>query len=295
MATASAGAPTVTPAPSASATISASAPTMDPVIASTPFTSPIPVTPTNVGQPVTGGDKAEFVADVTVPDGTSFSPGESFTKTWRLKNAGLTTWNTSYQLVFVTGEQMGGPTSVPLTGEVAPNATVDISVPLIAPNEAGSHIGYWNLRSPTGQLFGVGANGNEAVWVTINVGAGGGNAPTLTPGPSPTPGSGAGAVTDVILAVDNANATTCPHTFTFSGQITLSKAATVTYRLEAGAGDAGFEITLPQPVTTDLDAGTHTVVYTLDFGAAVNGWARLHVTAPNEVASGQAAFTLVCQ
>ena len=29
-----------------------------------------------------------FVADVTVPDGTIFSPGAAFTKTWRLKNAG---------------------------------------------------------------------------------------------------------------------------------------------------------------------------------------------------------------
>ena len=33
-------------------------------------------------------DDADFVTDVTIPDGTTLSPNEDFTKTWRLKNAG---------------------------------------------------------------------------------------------------------------------------------------------------------------------------------------------------------------
>src|SRR5690349_5782138 len=45
-------------------------------------------------------DKVQFVADVTVPDGTNFPPKATFTKTWRLKNIGSCTWTTSYQIVF---------------------------------------------------------------------------------------------------------------------------------------------------------------------------------------------------
>src|SRR5512135_3467629 len=48
-------------------------------------------------------DRAQFIADVTVPDGTRFSPGAAFTKTWRLKNVGTCTWSTSYTLVFSSG------------------------------------------------------------------------------------------------------------------------------------------------------------------------------------------------
>ena len=39
----------------------------------------------------TSVDLAEFVADVTVPDGTDFTPGETFVKTWQLRNAGTST------------------------------------------------------------------------------------------------------------------------------------------------------------------------------------------------------------
>ena len=57
-------------------------------------------------------DQATFVADVTVPDGSNFSPGQAFVKTWRIQNSGATTWNTSFKLTFLQGDQMGGPASV---------------------------------------------------------------------------------------------------------------------------------------------------------------------------------------
>src|SRR5271157_1067465 len=50
---------------------------------------------------------AQFVADVTVPDGTTLAPGATFTKTWRLENIGNCTWTTSYALVFSSGSAMG--------------------------------------------------------------------------------------------------------------------------------------------------------------------------------------------
>ncbi len=49
------------------------------------------VQPPGVGLACTPG--MSFVADVTVPDDTHFSPGQTFDKTWRLQNAGDCEWS----------------------------------------------------------------------------------------------------------------------------------------------------------------------------------------------------------
>jgi hypothetical protein len=112
---------------------------------------------------------AQFVADVTVPDGTKFAPGTTFKKTWRLKNIGTCTWTTGYALVFDSGERMGAPATVTLPSSVAPGATIDLSVDMTAPNNAGRYIGYWKLRNAAGGLFGIGSTANKSFWVEINV------------------------------------------------------------------------------------------------------------------------------
>jgi hypothetical protein len=98
---------------------------------------------------------ATFIGDITVPDGTDFHPGESFIKTWRLKNVGSCTWSTDYEVVFVDGNHMGGPADVNLLSTVAPGQTVDVSVPLVAPGAAGTYLGNWKLRDKDGVLFGL--------------------------------------------------------------------------------------------------------------------------------------------
>ena len=106
-----------------------------------------------VGTPIPSQDNAAFISDVTIPDGTIVSPGQSLTKIWRVKNTGTSTWGAGYKLVFVNGEQMGAPlaTDVPST---ASNATLDLSVALTAPAAAGNHSGYFQLRNPQGTYFG---------------------------------------------------------------------------------------------------------------------------------------------
>ena len=63
-----------------------------------------PVPPTNTPAPtatrITPCDWIHFVADVSVPDGTTFEPGDTFVKTWRLQNRGTCTWTPEYRLVF---------------------------------------------------------------------------------------------------------------------------------------------------------------------------------------------------
>jgi len=114
-------------------------------------------------------DWAKYVADVTVPDGTSFSAGTAFTKTWRFKNIGSCTWTTGYSLVFSSGEKMGGPDSVPLASSVAPGQTVDISVNLTVPSAAGAYRGFWQLKNASGAVFGIGTTASSAFWVDIKV------------------------------------------------------------------------------------------------------------------------------
>jgi hypothetical protein len=114
-------------------------------------------------------DVAQFIADVTIPDGTSLTPGATYLKTWRLMNAGTCTWTASYSAVFSGGDQMGAPAVVNLPSSVAPGATVDISVNITAPSAPGHYRGNWKLRNATGGLFGVGASGNAIFWVDIFV------------------------------------------------------------------------------------------------------------------------------
>ena len=67
-----------------------------------------------LGQPVPAVraaicDHAQFVSDLTVPDGSSFAPGAAFTKTWRLMNIGTCTWKTSYKIVWAGGDRLVRP------------------------------------------------------------------------------------------------------------------------------------------------------------------------------------------
>jgi hypothetical protein len=93
-----------------------------------------------------------WVADVTIPDETVIQPGESFVKTWRVRNSGTTTWGAGYTLAFFADEQMGGPQSVPLP-PARPGETVDVSVRLVAPTDAGMHKSTWKGRDPQGGFF----------------------------------------------------------------------------------------------------------------------------------------------
>jgi transcriptional regulator with XRE-family HTH domain len=38
------------------------------------------------------GDRSEFIADLTIPDGMVVRPGAKFVKSWRIRNAGLVPW-----------------------------------------------------------------------------------------------------------------------------------------------------------------------------------------------------------
>jgi hypothetical protein len=262
-------------------------PTQAPVV---PTTTPA-ITPTGSasGSAVsTGGDRGEFVSDVSVPDGTAFAPNESFQKGWQIMNTGQTTWTTAYSLVFIDGALLGAAAAVPLPKEVPPGEKAEIVVDMVAPPDVGAYRGFWKLKNASGQLFGFGADAKEAIWVDIVVQSGAASA-----GETATPGAG-GAIADVALSVDNAEFSgDCPHTFIFTVQITLDKPASVAYSLEAGSTSGG-EIRLPLPAAQNLGAGEHSIVYEVTVPSDMVGWARLHITQPSQAFSNQVDFSLTC-
>lgn len=141
--------------------------------------------PTAVPPPAQCVDAMRFIEDLNLDDQDMtnppvMSPGQAFTKAWRIQNVGTCSWDSRYLFTYVDGNvpaaRMGGlPT--PIQGEVVPGATYDVSVDLVAPLIPGVYQGFWSMRGPGGLLFG------DRVWVGITVPA----APTPTPLPTATP------------------------------------------------------------------------------------------------------------
>jgi uncharacterized protein YkwD len=139
------------------------------------------ITPTATGSAPgnTSGcvDGATFVADVTIPDYAHLDPRQPFTKTWRIKNTGSCTWNTSYMAVYASGDKLGGPNSIAFT-ETAPGGTMDISADMAAPGTDGQYKIFYQLEDATGKSMTIDAG--NTIWAIITVGK-------VFVFPSPTP------------------------------------------------------------------------------------------------------------
>lgn len=145
-----------------------------PTETSAPEDATADVTSTATGQPlaqVTNAqgttfalcDNLEYVADVTVPDDTTMSPGQDFVKTWRVKNAGSCPWGNGYELVYADyADEMSGQPQ-PLTQVVQPGQEVEVSVQFTAPDAIGEYLSAWQMSNPAGVTF------PEAIYVRIIV------------------------------------------------------------------------------------------------------------------------------
>ena len=127
----------------------------------------IPIESTQFPTNVAGcTDKATFISDVTVEDGSIFSSGTSYTKTWRIKNIGTCTWNPGYVLVFSSGEKSGAPDAVQLP-YTPPNETADVSVNLTAPEKLGNINTFFEVRNSGGTAIAV--DDGKYLYVSIYV------------------------------------------------------------------------------------------------------------------------------
>ena len=139
-----------------------STPTVTPTLETATFT-PEPTTLTTAGPLVPTAttkpcDNSVFANDVTIPDNTVISAGNTFTKTWAIKNTGTCSWSSTYKLKFTSGNKMSGHMQAVDT-TIAPNATTTISITMTAPSTPGTYVGYWRMINdaslPFGQLVSV--------------------------------------------------------------------------------------------------------------------------------------------
>ena len=148
----------------------------------TPTVAIPPVTPTQTStstsvpppQPLAGiCDRASYISDITIQDGVSIPPGTPFKKIWAIKNNGTCVWTSEYSLFFLSGDSMGGPSSVPIVKEgeiVAPGDMVLVEVNLVAPiGELKHYRGFWKFRNAYQQEFGWGENADRSIFVDISL------------------------------------------------------------------------------------------------------------------------------
>jgi hypothetical protein len=163
-------APTATNTPQASPTPQAS---NTPLITDIPLPGTPSVTPLAVNTPKATSQAScdnfdPNVIDVTIPDNTEISPGDSFVKTWRFKNLGPCTWDQDYKLIF-SYDNANGNTNwsevrpVYFPNLVAPGDTMEISITLKAPSKAGTYRGVFRLQNSNDYNFGI------EFWVQILV------------------------------------------------------------------------------------------------------------------------------
>jgi hypothetical protein len=261
-------------------------PTVAPAATATVAPQPAQATVTPApAAPVAQCDSALFVTDVTVPDGTPYGGGATFIKTWRLKNTGTCTWNSTYSLVFDSGDQLGGAVSIPLAGTVAPGQTVDLSANLQAPASNGSYSGFWGLKNGSGARVPVaGGFGGKSFSVVIKVGNGGSAGATADPNTK-------FAVTSVGFSVDKSNKADCAaNKFTITATITANKAGDVTYVWEPSKSALGTMSSTTGTVNF-TDAGTTTIKFEWTNGGSGES-VQLYIDKPNHQRFGPA--TLNC-
>lgn len=171
----------VTPANTATSSSSATAVSIQPtsapnaavtvIVTATPLaTIPNATTPT---QPLAGPTvcipNSQFVADKTIPDGTTLQPGEAFVKTWVLRNSGGCAWGPGFTLNYVSGAGLSSVNQAPLP-PAQPGQAVEVSVNMQAPAQPGNYRTDWRPRAADGIPFGT------PISVVINV-----------PAPNPPP------------------------------------------------------------------------------------------------------------
>ncbi len=140
----------IIPATETPAANTEAAATQPPVLALTQITN------TQPSGPVTFCTASAAFVGETIPDGTIVPPGGTFTKAWSIQNTGTCPWDSKWQLVFNSGDIMGGAATYNLPQPAAAGQTVEVPIILTAPQQGGTYTGKWMLKSPWGMIFGVG-------------------------------------------------------------------------------------------------------------------------------------------
>lgn len=140
---------------------------------------PLPALP---GEPThaPSGDASAFVADSTVPDGEPVLAGQTFIKSWVIRNAGCIAWRDRWLVcmdediaiytrrgdeVYIAAPLLPAVSRVPIATTL-PGQEAHISVRLTAPSLPGTVVSYWKSAFADGTLCFPEATG---LWVKVRV------------------------------------------------------------------------------------------------------------------------------
>jgi len=216
---------------------------------------------------------SKWTGDETIPDGTKFDPGDSFVKSWTLRNAGTCEWTTSSRMVFEEGDQMDGPDSVYLTHKVPPGNTYTVEIPMTAPSSDGDYTGVWRFKAANDTKMGK-------YWVKITVG-------------DTAPPPAAFAVTSVTYSMPTTTLDiVCPsnEVANITANITTSAGGVVSFKWDDSEGCSGC-------ATKSMNfagAETKSITHSMTIGAAGDYWAKIYIDQPNHQWFGQKNFQAIC-
>lgn len=127
------------------------APTLVATAVNTPTVNPIVPLPTAVDYNC--HPYLTYLDDVTVPDGTTFVPGDEIIKTWAVRNDGDCAWNDKYSLRYIDGSAMEANSRQSLPA-LQPGEEGEVTVVFYAPQYAGSYYSGWQAYDAEGDPFG---------------------------------------------------------------------------------------------------------------------------------------------
>ena len=213
---------------------------------------------------------SRWTGDETIPDGTVLNPGESFVKTWKLRNAGTCDWSTDTRIVFEEGDKLDGPTSIKIDRVVRPGDTYVVEVPMKAPSSDGNYTGVWRFTAADGTKMGK-------YWVKITVG----NPPPST----------LFAVTSVSYYMPHTTIDMgCPNDVTISAEITTNAAGNVSYKWDDSLGCPGCTT----KSTSFAAAESKIIQRSMTISASGDYWTKLYIDDPNHQWFGQKDFHVNC-
>ena len=130
-----------------------------------PVTAPATIIPTFVipTSTPTCSNNLTYVQDLTIPDGTNVTPGESIDKQWLVSNSGTCNWDSRYRLKLISGDNMGTSNAQALYPARA-GTQATIRIVFTAPQNSGTYESAWQAYAPDGTSFG------SAVYIQITVG-----------------------------------------------------------------------------------------------------------------------------
>ncbi len=187
---------------------------------------------------------SEYVADLTIPDGTELGPGVDFVKTWRIRNDGTCDWTSGYQLVFAGGDQMGGRAEVAVPHTRA-GTTADLTIYLKSPAEPGVYQGSWRMRSDAGVGFGATLHVRIVVPESAEATGPTPDTPTPTPEDTPTP-----------TPTPSTPTPTATHTPTRTASPTPTQTPPIGVRARGYVQDLGWMLWIANPSSASMYVGT---------------------------------------